>query len=177
MVLVKKKDGSLRFAVDYRRLNAITKRNQYSLPNPQSIYDKLKGSRFFSKLDIASAYWTVPIREPDIEKTAFHTPRGLFEMIVMPFGLCNSQSTFQILMDRTLRGAANAESFVDDILIFSNSFEEHLSHLEEVFQRLEVAGLQLRKDKCRLAHRGVEFLGHWISENGRSPLASYTRRV
>ena len=81
-------------------------------------------------------------------------------MIVMPFGLCNSQSTFQRLMDLTLRGASNAESFVDDKLIFSNSFEEHLSHLEEVFQRLEVTGLQLRKDKCRLAYRGVEFLGH-----------------
>ena len=175
VVLVKKKDGSLRFAVDYRRLNAITKRDQYSLPN--RIFDKLRGSCFFSKLDIASAYWTVPIRESDIEKTAFHTPRGLFEMIVMPFGLCNSQATFQRLIDRALRGVSNAESFVDDILIFFNSFEEHLSNLRDVFQRLEFAGLQLRKDKCRLAYRGVEFLGHWISEEGRSPLTGYAKRV
>ena len=90
VVLVKKKDGSLRFAVDYRRLNAVTKRDEYSLSNPHSIFDKLHGSRFFTKLDIASAYWTIPIRPQDIEKTAFHTPRGLFEMLVMPFGLCNS---------------------------------------------------------------------------------------
>ena len=177
VVLVKKKDGTLRFAVDYRRLNAITKRDVYSLPNPQSIFDKLRGNCFFTKLDIASAYWTVPILESDIEKTAFHTPRGLFEMVVMPFGLCNSQSTFQRLMDQALRGAANVESFVDDILVFSGSLEEHLIHLEEVFRRLEVAGLRLRKDKCRLAYRGVEFLGHWISENGRSPLKSYTKRL
>ena len=80
VVLVKKKDGSLRFAVDYRRLNAVTKRDEYSLPNPHSIFDKLNGSRFFTKLDIASAYWTIPIRQQDTEKTAFHTPRGLFEM-------------------------------------------------------------------------------------------------
>ena len=116
----------------------------------------------------------MPILERDVEKTAFQTPGGLFEMVVMPFGLCNSQSTFQRLMDQALRGATNVESFVDDILVFSNSFEEHLIHLEEVFRRLEVAGLQLRKDKCRLAYRGVESLGHWISEDGRSPLKSYT---
>ena len=152
VVLVKKKDGSLRFAVDYRRLNLITKRDEYSLPNPQSIFDKLEGSRFFTKLDI-----TVPIRKQDVEKTAFHTPRGLFEMLVMPFGLCNSQSTFQRLMDRALRKTSNVESFVDDILVFSNSFEEHLTHLQGVLQCLETAGLQLRKDKCRIAYRGVEF--------------------
>ena len=177
VVLVKNKDGSLRFAVDYRRLNAVTKRDEYSLPNPQSIFDKLKGSRFFSKLDIASAYWTVPIRERDIEKTAFHTPRGLFEMIVMPFGLCNSQATFQRLMDQALKNATNAESYVDDIVIYSRNFEEHVRHLDEVFRCLEVAGLQLRKDKCKIAYRGIEFLGHWISDQGRSPLHSYSQRV
>ena len=134
VVLVKKKDGSLRFAVDYRRFNSVTKRDEYSLLNPQSIFDKLEGSRYFTKLDIASAYWTVPIRGQDTEKTAFNTPRGLFEMLVMPFGLCNNQSTFQILVDRTLQKGPNTESYVDDILIFSNSFEEHLTHLQGVFQ-------------------------------------------
>ena len=102
VVLVKKKEGSMRFAVDYRKLNTVTKRDEYSLPNPQSIFDKLEGSRFFSKLDIASAYWTIPIAPKDVEKTAFHTPRGMYEMLVMPFGLCNAPATFQRVMDRAL---------------------------------------------------------------------------
>ena len=76
--------------MDYRRLNSVTKRDEYGLPNPQAIFDKLQGSRYFSKLDIASAYWTIPVAQEDIEKTAFHTPRGMFEMRVMPFGLCNA---------------------------------------------------------------------------------------
>ena len=102
VVLVKKKDGSMRFAIDYRKLNSVTKRDEYSLPNPQSIFDRLEGSKYFSKLDIASAYWAIAIASEDVEKTAFHTPRGMYEMLVMPFGLCNAQATFQRVMDRTL---------------------------------------------------------------------------
>ena len=111
-----KERWSLRFAVvDYRRLNKVTKRDEYSLPNPQNVFDKLQGSRYFSKLYTASAYWTIPIRPQDVEETAFHTPRGLFEMLAMPFGLFNSQATFQRLMNQALDGVANAESYVDDI--------------------------------------------------------------
>ena len=122
IILVNKKYGSVRFAVDYRDLNAVTKYDKYSLPNPQSIFDKLEENNFFTKLDIASAYWTVPIRDQYIEKTAFHSPRGLCEMLVMPFGVCNSQATVQRLMDQVLREATNAESFVDDILSFLSQF-------------------------------------------------------
>ena len=121
--------------------------------------------------------WTSPVREQDVEKTAFHTLRGLFEIVVMPFGLCNSQATFQRLMDQALKGVSSAESYVDDILVYSRTFEEHLAHLEEVLQRLDMAGLQIRKDKCRLAYRGVEFLGHWVSDAGRSPLDSYSQKL
>ena len=86
VVLVRKKDGQIRFAIEYRQLNAITKRGAYGPPNPQSILDKLKGSHYFSCLDAASAYWYVPMRDKDIPKTAFHTPKGLYEMLVMPLG-------------------------------------------------------------------------------------------
>ena len=104
VVLVRKRDSTLRFAIDYRKLNDVTKKDAYSLPDIQSILDKLKGASFFTSLDVASAYWCVPVHEPDIEKTAFHTPRGQFEMTVMPFGLCNSQATYQRLMDKTFHG-------------------------------------------------------------------------
>ena len=160
VVLVKKKDGSLRFAVDYRRLNAVTKQDEYRLPNPQSIFDKLQGSVYFSKLDVASSYWTIPIRPQEIEKNAFHTPRGLFEMIVMPFGLCNSQATFQRLMDQALGQLHNVESYVDDIIVYSNTYEEHVRHVTQVMECLEGAGLRLRKDKCQIGYQSIEFLGH-----------------
>ena len=118
VVLVKKKDGSMRFAIDNRRLNLVTKRDEYSLPNPQSIFDRLEGRNYFSKLDIASAYWAIPIASEDVKKTAFHTPRGMYEMLVMPFGLYNAQATFQRVMDCSLDRVPHCESYVDDILIF-----------------------------------------------------------
>ena len=177
VVLVKKKEGSMRFAVDYRKLNTVTKRDEYSLPNPQSIFDKLEGSKFFSKLDIASVYWTIPISPEDIEKTAFRTPRGMYEMLVMPFGLCNAPATFQRVMDRALYRVPHVESYVDDILIFSPDFDAHLSHLREVLKHLQAAGLQLRKEKCQFGFSSVEFLGHRISFEGRTPIPEYTQRL
>ena len=177
VVLVNKKDGTLRFAIDYRRLNSVTKRDYYSLPDPQAIFDKLNGNNYFSKLDIASAYWTIPILPRDVEKTAFHTPRGMYEMLVMPFGLCNAPATFQRIMDRALDKTPNCESYVDDILVFSSTFEEHLDHLHNVFQRLEAAGLQLRRGKCKVGYTSMEFLGHRISNTGRSPVPDYIRKL
>ena len=109
VVLVTKKDGRQRFAIDYRRLNDITKKDAYSIPNIQAILDRLHISRYYSVIDINAAYWCVPLRKGDIEKTAFNTPRGLHEMLVMPFGLVNSQATFQRLMDTTFRGMKQVE--------------------------------------------------------------------
>ena len=177
VVLVRKKDGQMRFAIDYRQLNAITKKDAYGPPNPLSILDKLGGCRYFSCLDVASAYWTVPMRKSDIEKTAFHTPRGLFEMLVMPFGMVNSGATFQRMIDRTFQGVKAAESYVDDILVFSKSFSEHIQHLRQVFERLRDRNIQLRKDKCRLAYSECEFLGHHVSYEGRKPILSYLEKV
>ena len=177
VVLVRKRDGTLRFAVDYRRLNSVINRDEYSLPNPQSIFDRLAGSRYFSKLDIASAYWSISVHPDDVEKTAFHTPRGLYEMNAMPFGLCNAQATFQRVMDRALEGTPNCESYVDDILIYSPNFDSHVQHLRMVFDRLGKAGLQLRKDKCKLGHRSLEFLGHRVTEEGKSPVPEYLERL
>ena len=116
--------------------------------------------------------WCVPVHEADIEKTAFYTPRGQHEMLVMPFGLCNSHATYQRLMDRTLTGLDFVESFVDDCLIFSKTFQEHLGHVKAVLQRLRDARIQLRSEKCHFAYAEVDFLGHHITPEGRTPVRS-----
>ena len=101
----------MRFAIDYPALNDLTKKDSYSMPDPRVIMDKLQGSKVFSFLDAASAYWCVRVREENIEKTSFSIPRGHYEMLVMPFGLCNSQSTFQQVLDTALSSAMNTESY------------------------------------------------------------------
>ena len=135
VVLVMKKYGRQRFAIDYRRLNSVTKKDAYGTPQIQAILDRLHGFSYFSVIDISAAYWGVPVREEDVEKTAFNTPRGLFEMKVMPFGLVNAQATFQRLMDTVLRGLNNTESYIDDCIIYSCSFKQHMANLRAVFER------------------------------------------
>ena len=159
----------LKFAINYRQLNNITKKDAYSLLNIQSILDKLRGSRYFSFLDVASAYWSVPAKKIDIAKTAFHTPRGQYERVVMPFGLCNSQITFQRLIDNILEGVARAEAYVEDCCVFSRTFEEHFEDLGDTITRIREGSVKLRRDKCHFGYSGGEFLGHHISSERRSP--------
>ena len=177
VVLVRKRDGTLRLAIDYRKLNDVTKKDAYSLPDIQSILDKLKGARFFTSLDVASAYWCVPVHEPDIEKTAFHTHRGQFEMTVMPFGLCNSQATYQRLMDKTFHGLDQVQCFVDDCLIYSDTFEKHVEDIKATFERLRESNIQLKVYKCHFGYQEVNFLGHRINVDGRRPLESIQTKL
>ena len=177
MLLVTKRDGSQRFAIDYRQLNSVTKKDAYGIPQAQTILDKLHGHMYFSVIDISAAYWGVPVREEDKEKTAFNTPRGLFEMNVMPFGLVNAQATFQRLMDVTLRGLKRTESYIDDCIVYSRNFEQHLDDLQAVLQRLQGANLHVKLRKCQFAQEVVEFLGHRISRNGRRPVTLATEKL
>ena len=168
IVLVKKKDGSLRMCVDYRQLNSKTRRDAFPLPRIDESLDALSGARWFSTLDLASGYNQVPVAEKDKQKTAFCTPFGLFEFNRMPFGLCNAPSTFQRLMERIF-GAQHFQTlllYLDDVIVFSSSVDEHLERLELVLSRLQQEQLKVKLEKCCFFRTEVNYLGHVISNEG-----------
>jgi len=132
IVLVPKKDGTIRFCVDYRRLNDITKKDSYALPRIDSSLAMLSGNQFFSSLDLAAGYFQIPMDEKDKEKTAFITDSGLWQFNVMPFGLTNGPATFQRYMDAVMAGLKwnILLIYIDDCLVFSKTFEDHLRDIE-----------------------------------------------
>ena len=145
IVLVKKKDGSLRLCVDYRRLNEVSDTDAYPMLRIDDLIDRLGKAPYISTLDLTRGYWQVPVAKEARPKTAFATPFGLFQFNVMPFGLQGAPATFQRLMDRVIRGLDFAEAYLDDLIIFSESWEEHLQHLHTVLQRLKEAGLTVNR--------------------------------
>lgn len=149
--LSKKKDESWRFCVDYRKLNKITKKDVYPLPRIDDTLDCLYGAEYFSCIDLRSGYWQISVDESDREKTAFITPDGLFEFKVMPFGLCNAPATFERMMDRLLKGLkwVTCLCYLDDVIIFSDSFSKHLERVQQVLEVFQQSGLQLSSSKCR----------------------------
>ncbi|KAJ8507306.1 hypothetical protein ONZ45_g10310 [Pleurotus djamor] len=164
---IKKKDGSLRLVQDYRKLNALTVKNRYPLPLISELVDKLKGARYFSKLDVRWGYNNVRIKEGDEWKAAFRTSRGLFEPLVMFFGLTNSPATFQGMMNdlfRELITEGVVIIYLDDILIYTKDREEHRRVLKRVLQILKENKLYLRPEKCEFEQTKVEYLGVLVSE-------------
>ena len=150
VVLVNKKDGSKRFCVDYRKLNDVTQKDVYPLPRTEKVLDELGKAQWFSKLDLKSGYWQIVVDPADRQKTAFITRDGLFEFIVVPFGLTAAPTTFQRLMDTVLKGVLwkNVLVYLDDIIIYSKSWRDHVQALDDVFRRLRAANLKASASKC-----------------------------
>lgn len=160
-----------RFCVDHRAINAVTRGDAYPLPNISETLDTLSGSEYFTTLDLCSGYHQVSIEPNDIEKTAFTLPGHHYEFVRMPFGLCDAPATFQRLMDTVLIGIKDEAALVyhDDIIIFSNSLEQHAERLDKVLQRLDDANLYIHLPKCTFAVKEVEYLGHIASNEGVKP--------
>ncbi|GKB81101.1 putative reverse transcriptase domain-containing protein, partial [Tanacetum coccineum] len=168
VLFVKKKDGSMRLCIDYRELNKITIRNRYPLPRIDDLFDQLQGAKHFSKIDLRSGYHQLRVKEQDISKTAFRTRYGHYEFLVMPFGLTNAPAVFMDLMNRVFHEFLDkfVIVFIDDILVFSKSKEEHEEHLRTVLQILRQEKLYAKFSKCEFWLSKVAFLGHIVSAEG-----------
>eukprot|EP01116_Phalansterium_solitarium_P005967 TRINITY_DN1828_c0_g1_i11.p1 TRINITY_DN1828_c0_g1~~TRINITY_DN1828_c0_g1_i11.p1 ORF type:complete len:724 (+),score=101.60 TRINITY_DN1828_c0_g1_i11:2055-4226(+) len=179
VLFVKKKDGTMRMCIDYRALNNNTIKNRYPLPRIEDLLDQLAGARYFSKIDLRSGYHQIRIASGDEYKTAFRTRYGHFEFTVLPFGLTNAPPTFMRLMNDILRPYLDdfVEAFLDDVLIFSKTADEHLRHVRLVLDKLREHKLYAKASKCEFFKETIEFLGHHISAAGVQPLASKVSAV
>ncbi|XP_068225262.1 uncharacterized protein, partial [Palaemon carinicauda] len=162
VVMVKKSDGSNRVCIDFRKLNRITIFDPEPMVTADDVFARLSESNFFTKIDFTKGYWQIKVRSEDVPKTAFVTPDGQYEFLKMPFGMVNAGATYVKCMRTLLKGLDNVESYIDDLLIHTKSWSEHLETLQELFQRIRNANLTVRPSKCILASETVQFLGHEI---------------
>uniref|UniRef100_A0A1X7TVH1 Reverse transcriptase domain-containing protein n=1 Tax=Amphimedon queenslandica TaxID=400682 RepID=A0A1X7TVH1_AMPQE len=173
MVIVPKKDGDIRVCVDYRKVNSVLKFDAYPVPRVDEMIDRIGRGRFITTLDLNKGYWQIPVEEASQDKTAFVTPFGLYQFTMMPFGLQGAPATFQRLVDQVLRGTEGfAGAYIDDIAIYSETWEDHMEHVEEVLTRLRAAGLTANPKKCKFGMSEVVYLGHKIGRGQVKPEVS-----
>jgi hypothetical protein len=172
VVIVPKPDGTIRFCVDYRKFYNVAKMDAYPIPRMDQMLEKVAQARYISTLDITKGYWQIPLNENSIPKSAFITSQGLFEFTVMPFGMKTAPATFQRMMKhKVLNGLESfADAYIDDVEIdTSTTFEQHLNHLRQVFDRLRQARLSAKPSKCRIAMSVVDFIGHRVGGGTITP--------
>ena len=178
IVVVKKKDGTLCLCVDYRRLHAVSRVDAYPMPRIDDLIDQLGKAKYITTLDLTRGYWQVPVEEGSRAKTAFTTPSGLYQFSVMPFGLNGAPATFQRMMDRLLRGLGDfAAAYLDDLVVYSSTWEEHLGHIRTVFGRLRDAGLTAKPKKCQFGMSQCVYLGHVVGDGVVQPEQSKIEAV
>ncbi|CAF1367651.1 unnamed protein product [Didymodactylos carnosus] len=178
-LLTRKKDNTWRLVVDYKKLNAVTIKDNHPLPNMETTIQTLGGGyNYFTKLDLKSGFWQVPIAEKDRHKTAFTTPFGLYEWNVLPQGLRNAPPTFQRIMNQALLSCTKfALVYLDDIMVYSKTYEEHLYHVQQVLHALKLHNLTLNPSKCEIAKQRIEYLGHIITSSTVTPLMDKIKAI
>ena len=179
VLFVPKKDGSLRFCIDYRWLNKKTVKNRYPLPLPEELFDRLGSAKVFSKIDLRSGYWQMPVKPGDVHKTAFKTRWGLYEFLVMPFGVTNAPAQFMNMMNALLGEYLDkfVLVFLDDVLIYSANPQDHAEHLRKVLGKLREHKLYAKASKCEMLKTSVEFLGQQICRGGMTPTEAKLKAV
>lgn len=170
IVIVPKKDGSLRVCIDFRKLNAISFFDAYPMPRIEDLLEKIGQANYITTLDLCKGYWQVPLESQSRPLTAFRTPLGLFQFTVMPFGLHGAPATFQRLMDRVLQGCEDCSAaYLDDVVVFSHTWEDHLDHLRRVLGAISAAGLTLNLQKCEWAKQETRYLGYQLGRGEVRP--------
>ena len=177
IVLLEKKNKTIRFCIDFRGLNRISIFDAEPIPNTEEIFASLSKDKYFSKLDLTKGYWQIPLKEESRPSTAFSTPQGLYQFCMMPFGLVNAPASFSRIMRRVLKGMNNTDNFIADILIHTPTWEEHLATLEELFSRLRDARLTAKPSKCNIAFHSLEFLGHIVGEGKIKPQPDKLQKI
>uniref|UniRef100_K7EYA7 Gypsy retrotransposon integrase-like protein 1 n=1 Tax=Pelodiscus sinensis TaxID=13735 RepID=K7EYA7_PELSI len=178
IVLVPKADKTLRFCIDFRGVNAISRFDAYPMPRVEELLERIGEAQYLSTIDLTKGYWQIPLTPGAREKTAFATPFGLYQFVTMPFGLHGAAATFQRLMDRILRQhQAFAVAYIDDIVIFSTTWEQHLKHVQAILKTLAEAGLTANPKKCKFGRREVSYLGYTVGGGRLKPLVDKVSAV
>ena len=177
IIVVPKGDGGKHLVIDYRALNKVTRKFTWSMPKVEDIFSKLNGTTYFTSLDLWAGYHHIPLDKPSIPKTAFNSPFGKYKYMKVPFGLVQAPAYFQELMTGILKDFNFAIAYLDDIIIFSKTPQEHLSHIRMVFQKLKSANLSMTKSKCNFFSKEIQYLGHILSATGIRPLPSKTYTI
>ena len=177
IIVVPKGDGRKHLVIDYRALNKVTRKFTWPMPKVEDIFSKLNRATYFTTLDLCAGYHHIPLDKSSIPKTAFNLPFGKFEYVKVPFGLAQAPAYFQELMTGILKDFPIAIAYLDDIIIFSKTPQEHLSHIHMVFEKLKSANLSMKKSKCSFFLKEIQYLGHILSATGIQPLPSKTHAI